>query len=148
MTHGREAGPYNQEQQFPQYPPPGSQPQHWAPAPTQPRRRKTGSMIVLALVVLGIGALVAVGWMAGKSSPDKAAVGDCVARDGADSIKIVSCTDSKSAYEVVGKVPDKTQVQFSISSRSICKAFPKAKTAYWKGEAGGKGYVLCLGPVK
>jgi hypothetical protein len=148
MTRGREAGPYDQGSQHPpfqQYPQPGPPPQQWAPPPAPPRRSRTGQTIVLVVLGLVLAGLAVGGWMARKSSPDAAAVGDCVARDG-ESITVVGCTDPKSAYKVVGKVEDRTQVQFSISSKSICKPFPEAKSAFWKGEAGGKGYVPCLTP--
>ncbi|MFI0353049.1 hypothetical protein [Actinomadura sp. 9N407] len=152
MTRGQGAGPYDQGGQYfqhpqhSQHPQPAGPPQQWAPPPR--KRRKTGQTIVLSLLAAGISAMAVAGWMASKSSPDMAAVGDCVARDGDSNIRIVDCTDPKRQYEVVGKVPDKTQVQFSISSRTICKAYPQAKTAFWKGESGGDGYVLCLAPVK
>jgi hypothetical protein len=60
----------------------------------------------------------------------------------------VKCTDAKAAYKVVGKVTNQSQVAFNISSARICKPYPGATSAFWKGKVGKSGYVLCLGPVK
>ncbi|WP_131732409.1 LppU/SCO3897 family protein [Actinomadura formosensis] len=139
--------PYIQDPQRPPYT--GGPAQPWTPPQPPPKKRSMrGTVIVLVVLVLIVGFIGVAGYLARKSDPDNAAVGDCVARQSDSSVKVVKCTDPASAYKVVGKVPDKTQVQFSISSRSICDPFPTAKSAFWKGEQGGKGYVLCLAPVK
>lgn len=109
------------------------------------RRRRIIALVVLVVVVAGIGILA---WSSSKSSPDAAGVNDCVSKSGTDSVKKVSCTDAAAAFRVVGKVEHKTQVDVSLSSGAICKPFPTATSAYWRGEVGKPGYVLCLAPVK
>ncbi|RAY12825.1 hypothetical protein DPM19_22665 [Actinomadura craniellae] len=126
------------------------QPQYAGP-PQQPARARGGNRgTVVGLIVIGvIVALIAVaGYFARQSDPDTATVGDCIARGTGDSVRVVECTSPDSAYKVVGKVEDKTQAEFSASSRSICRPFPGVETAFWKGETGGDGYVLCLAPAR
>lgn len=161
MTTGREADPYAQGQPYQQYggqqygaqqygaqqygaPQPG--PGQYGAPPARQRNQKGRGWIgitLLVLLVVGIGVGV---WFARKGDPDAAAVGDCVSRSGGESVKVVECTDAKATYKIVGKVNNKSQVEFSINSSKICKPFAESKSAYWKGESGGKGYVLCLAP--
>jgi hypothetical protein len=135
-------------QQYGTVPPqPGPMPMPMAPpAPAgKMRNRRIIALVVLLLVVAGVGIAA---WSSSKSSPDAAGVNDCVSKSGSDSVKKVSCSDSSAAYRVVGKVEHKTQVDVSLSSATICKPFPNAQSAYWRGEVGKSGYVLCLAPVK
>ncbi len=116
------------------------------PAPPQKnlKKRRIISLTILAiLVIVGI----VFGIKAAKSNPDAAKPGDCVSRGSAEDIKVVDCAGTKAAYKVVGKVEDKTQVQFDLSTASICKPFTGAKSAFWKGKVGEAGYVLCLAPI-
>jgi hypothetical protein len=119
------------------------------PAPPAPvrnmRRRRVIALVVLAVVAVGItlAALSAQG-----SNPDSAKVDDCVSKPDNNSVKVVGCGDSSAAFRVAGKVEHKTQVDVSLNSATICKPFPNATSAYWKGEIGKPGYVLCLAPVK
>jgi hypothetical protein len=84
-----------------------------------------------------------------------AKVGDCLAGQTMDSttaqdvsdVRIVSCTASDAKYKVVGKVPNKTEVQFNADDH-ICDAYPTAVSALWQGRAGGVGSVLCLADAK
>ena len=134
-----------------------TEPQHYGTLPPQPgpmapppqprtmRKRRIIALVVLLLVVAGVGIGA---WSSAKSSPDAAGVNDCVSKSGEDSVKKVSCTDGSAAYRVVGKVEHKTQADVSLSSATICKPFPGAQSAYWRGEVGKPGYVLCLAPVK
>lgn len=117
-------------------------------SPSAPKKSNTGAIIFLVLVVLGFAVVGFLAWKQGHSDPDTAKAGDCVARSGADDVKVVKCTDAKAAYKVVGKVDGKTQVEASVSGASICKPFAGAKSVYWKGESGKQGYVLCLAPTK
>ncbi|WP_141576663.1 hypothetical protein [Actinomadura sp. WMMA1423] len=127
------------------YPSPGQPYQYPPPAPPRARRGRAAKRIAgLVLLLAVVGAVVLVRVAAGKSAPETAQAGDCVARDG-DGVKVVKCTDSTAAFKVVGKVEDKTRVQFSLGSETICRPFEGATSAFWKGEVGGEGYVLCLG---
>lgn len=125
------------------YPPPGGA----YPPPAPPKKSGAGRVIggiVGAVIVIGI---IIAAVVSQKGNPDSAKVGDCIHHGSGDEVKVVSCTDSSAGYKVVGKVEDKTQTQFDISSDSICKPFQGAESAFWKGKVGKTGYVLCLAPL-
>jgi hypothetical protein len=113
-----------------------------------PKQKRTRRAVALTILVLVVGGLVYAALQAHGTNPDEAKIGDCMAHGDGDDIKIVSCTGSSAAFKVVGKVENKTQPQFDLDSASICKPFPTAKTAFWKGEIGKAGYVLCLSPIQ
>ncbi|MDN3359157.1 hypothetical protein [Actinomadura sp. DC4] len=116
------------------------------PAPANKmRRRRIIAVIVLVVVAGGITA-AALG--AHGSNPDSAKVNDCVSQPEDNSVKVVGCGDAAAKFRVAGKVEHKTQVDVSLNSAAICKPFPTATSAYWKGEVGKAGYVLCLAPIK
>jgi hypothetical protein len=127
---------------------PPQQPGPMAPPPQQPRNMRKRRIIALVVLLLVVGGIGIAAWSSAKSSPDAAGVNDCVSKTGDNSVKKVSCTDGSATYRVVGKVEHKTQVDFSMSSATICKPFTGAQTAYWRGEVGKAGYILCLAPVK
>jgi len=115
------------------------------------RRQQTRRQRVALLTLLVVSALAFLGVYIGTqheqaANPDNASVGACMARSGTDDMKVVSCNDGKAAYTVVGKVEGKTQADLSLGSGDICKPFPAAKSAFWKGKIGEKGYILCLAP--
>ncbi len=119
------------------------------PPAEPPKKKRRGLRIALQLVI-GAVVFVLVGAVIkfATGDPDIANVGDCMSGTSADDLKVVKCTEAGAQYKIVGKVEDKTQSEFNSDSGSICKAFPTAESAFWKGEEGGKGYVLCLGPNK
>ena len=82
-----------------------------------------------------------------RDAANKAKVGDCVAQEGSDDLKVVECGSADADYKVVGRVEDKTQTEAGISA---CGPFVDqgAEQAYWEGESGKKGLVLCLAPAK
>jgi hypothetical protein len=131
----------------------GQSQQYGPPLPMPPahRRRRSGKKLALKLVLTGVSAIIAFlvvsALLTDDTAPKSAAPGDCVAREGTSSIKVVKCGSADSAYKVVGKVPGKTHAQFSVSSSRICSVFKGAKSAYWQGEVGGTGYILCLAPA-
>ena len=122
------------------FPPPGPAPQ---PVRSGGGMRRRIITTVFALVV--IGGLAAVGAFLNRDAASKAKVGDCVQQQGSNDLKVVKCGDAKADYKVVGRVEDKTQVEASLSA---CDSFPDAESAYWEGESGKKGLVLCLAPIK
>lgn len=127
---------------------PGTPPPAYGPPGMPPRRsngRRIAAFVIILVVVAGI-AIVA--YTTSKSSPDAAKVGDCVSKTGDNSVKTVSCSDSSATYKVVGKVEHKTQIDLSLNSASICKPFPTAQSAYWRGKVGQEGYILCLAPLR
>jgi hypothetical protein len=112
-----------------------------------------GCLGVLLLVVAAIAIKVGIRWGARETidhstgSADIAGVGDCVDKDGTDSIKVVSCSGAR--YKVLGKVENQTEVGFELDRRlTMCTtSWPDTETGYWRGRKLGSGYVLCLGPV-
>jgi hypothetical protein len=113
-----------------------------------PKKRRTWLRIVLPIAVIAIIAVIGFVSKFVTGDPDTAKVGDCMTGTTAQNLKVVKCTEPGVQYKVVGKVEDKSQSEFNISSAQICKPFPNAESAFWKGESGGKGYVLCLGANK
>lgn len=124
-------------------------PQPGAPITTPPPQKRRGrrivALIVLVLIVIGI---VITALSTGGSGADSAAVNDCVTKPNNDNINVVDCGSSDASLKVVGKVENKTQAEVSLNSAAICKPFPTATNAYWKGKIGKAGYVLCLAPLK
>jgi hypothetical protein len=113
-----------------------------------PKKKRSWLRIVIPLAVVAIIAVVGFVSKFVTGDPDTAKVGDCMSGTTADNLKVVKCTEAGAQYKVVGKVDDKSQSEFNTGSESICKPFSSAESAFWKGESGGKGYVLCLGPNK
>ena len=145
----------------PQFPPPGDPNQAGgfppppqgggfpAAPPPQPARRGGGwkkriLSIVAGLAVLAV--IAGIGAYLNRDAANKAKVGDCVSQEGSDDLKVVECGSSDADFKVVGRVEDKTQAEAGISA---CGPFVEqgAEQAYWEGERGKKGLVLCLGPV-
>lgn len=134
--------------------PVGPQGQAGAPVgfpPPEPKKRGKGRLIVALVAVVVVVIIAIVVWVATRSSPVNAKVGDCLqgsdinstsAQD-ASGIKIVSCTSTAAKYKVVGKVDNKTKTQFSTDN-NICQAFTTATTALWGQTSGNNGFVLCL----
>ena len=157
--------PNDPQQQFPpagqpgQFPPPGEgQPGGFPPQgggfqpgpPPQPVRQGGGwkkrvASIAVGLVVLA--GIAGVSWYMNRDAANKAKVGDCVSQEGTNDLKVVECTSAEADFKVVGRVEDKTQ---SEAGDTVCGPFVDqgAEQAYWEGEAGKKGLVLCLAPNK
>jgi hypothetical protein len=142
-----------------QFPPPGDPNQAGGfpqgggfppgPAP-QPARRGGGArraIVILVVLLVVVGGLVAVGIFLNRDSASSAKVGDCVQQKGSDDLKVVKCDSADADYKVVGRVEDKTQTEAGLNA---CSPFVDqgAEQAYWEGESGKKGLVLCLAPAK
>jgi hypothetical protein len=129
----------------------GPAPEGMGPAPKAPSKTSglvKGIIALVVLVVLGGLGLLAVKLLNGDA-PASAKVGDCLAGTNKDEIKTVKCDDATAKHKVVGKLNDKTEAEFDAASQSNpCTAFPTAESAFWEGEKGGKGYILCLEPIK
>lgn len=138
------SGDPNQAGGFPQgggFPP--------GPAP-QPVRRGGGAkraIVILVVLVVVVGGLVALGIFLNRDAASSAKVGDCVSQEGSDDLKVVKCDSADADFKVVGRVEDKTQTEAGLNA---CGPFVEqgAEQAYWEGEPGKKGLVLCLAPAK
>lgn len=140
-----------------QFPPPGEgqpggfPPQGGSPAagpPPQPVRRAGGWKkrvigILVGLVVLA--GIAGVSWWVNRDAASKAKIGDCVDQVSRNDLKVVECGSSEATFRVVGRVENKTQTE---ARTSACDPFVDqgAAQAYWRGETGEKGFVLCLAP--
>jgi hypothetical protein len=154
--------PAGQPGQFPpaggQFPPPGDPNQGgfpppqgggFQPAAPQPPRRSGGGWgkrvggIVATLLVAG--AIFGVNTYLNRDAATKAKVGECVAQESGDDLKVVECGSADADFKVVGRVENKTETE----AENACEPFVDqgATQLYWEGKAGKKGLVLCLGPV-
>jgi hypothetical protein len=155
------------QQQFPppagqpgQFPPPGGDPNQggfpppqgggFQPAAPQPPRRGGGwgkRIVGIVAVLVVLGGLYGANLWLNRDAARNAKVGDCVAQESAQKVKIVECGSSgKTEYKVVGRVEDKTEAE---AKGTVCEPFADkgVNQLYWEGEKGKKGLVLCLGPV-
>ncbi len=144
-------GPAGPQGQFGAAPPPPPPP-GYQPAP--PKKRSKFRLIAPLVALVVVAGVVIAAWLASRSSPANAKVGDCLksgaitsttAQDAGD-VKIVDCGSTDAKYKVVGKVDGKTQTDFTTDN-NICKPYidQGSTTALW-GQASGssKGFVLCL----
>ena len=122
------------------HPPADGYPQPALAPERNPKRRQKIVLAVFLVVVLGFFGVI---WLATRHNAETAKVGDCMEQTGPDSLKVVGCGDPKATFTVVGRVEDKTQVEAGLSA---CRPFQDkgAEQAYWSGEQGKKGLVLCL----
>ena len=139
------------------YPPPQggggyTQPPPGYGLPTPPKKKAPTARIIVGVVAAVVVIIVAVvALVQRQSAPDTAAVNDCMHADGddANSLKKVDC-NSDWNFKVVGKIDNVTESQWNAGSENpadpggICHAYPSTTASFWKGEQGGKGYVLCL----
>ncbi|MEY9966760.1 hypothetical protein ABIA33_004825 [Streptacidiphilus sp. MAP12-16] len=110
--------------------------------------RNMATRVVVVLIVIGVVTGAGYIWKQMNGAPSTAAVGDCVQDSGSQNIKVVSCTDPKAGYKVVGKVDHVAEPSSDLQTTMICKPFAAATTAFWEGNsAGADGYILCLGPT-
>lgn len=105
------------------------------------RRRKIVSAVISILIIVG---LIVLGWYVSRDRAASAKVGDCVAQTGTDTLTVVDCADPTARFTVVGRIPDKTQAEATVSVSTVCSAFSGVDSTYWEGEVGKKGFVLCL----
>lgn len=118
-------------------------------APKQPSKaRGAGRRIVGGLVGAAVVFGGGIAWKYISGDPETAKVGSCMIETAkADDMKTVDCNDPKAAHKVVGKVEGMTEATFKATDNP-CTAYPTAESALWGSEKGGKGYVLCLEPIK
>jgi hypothetical protein len=128
----------------------GPAPEGMGPAPKAPS--KSSGLVKRIIGILVVAAVVGLGGLAWKymtGAPETAKVGDCLAGNSEKDLKTVKCDDAKAQHKVVGKLEDKTEAEFDAASdTNPCTAFPTAESAFWEGKKGGKGYILCLEPIK
>lgn len=106
-------------------------------------KRIIGAVVVFAVISFGGWA-----WKHLTGAAETAKVGDCLAGQSEEDLRVVDCSDATAQHKVIGKVTDKSEAAFNTSAGDICSAFPTTESAFWWGERGGNGDVLCLEPMK
>ncbi|MEV1288983.1 hypothetical protein [Micromonospora sp. NPDC049679] len=106
-----------------------------------------GKRVIGAVVAFAVIALGGLAWKQLTGAPETAKAGDCMVGQSADKLKTVECGDAKAEWKVSGKVDNKSESEAN-DANAMCAAYPASEVAYWEGEKGGKGYVLCLEPIK
>ncbi|MGH3715814.1 MAG: LppU/SCO3897 family protein [Micromonosporaceae bacterium] len=130
----------------PQQPDPATVPEQPAQADPAPPAKPAGKGKLIKVLV-GVGIVVAalaVLFFVLKDDPGTAKVGDCIAGTNAEDVTVVDCGSGEAEWKVVGKVDGKTEAEM----QTACGEFPDAEQAFWQGEKGGKGFVLCMKSAK
>ncbi|MBO8191612.1 hypothetical protein ITI46_07920 [Streptomyces oryzae] len=109
------------------------------PSPQMSRGRAIGC---LAVVILGFGALFVLAWNDFMGSPDRAEKGDCVKKEGSDSIEVVACDSSDAEFRVSERI-DKS-VTVDIAAQAACSKKTDDFTSVYSKSEGDDGFVLCL----
>ena len=94
--------------------------------------------VVIALVIVVVAPIA---YFASQSQPSAAEVGDCMAGQDEDSLKVVECTDPTAEWEVVGRIETADSGQ---TTEVACAAYPQADASYWQESSRGSGFTLCL----
>lgn len=144
--------------------PQAAAPQPTAPQPVEPEAKKSGAKkalgivgAILAIVVvagLKFGVASAIGNYFNKDETAAAKAGDCIAelpeitgteQEKVDGAKVVECTSTDAAYNVVGRVNDQTEAQAQADT-ACNQYFKEGEEGYIFSsiEPGKTGYVLCL----
>jgi hypothetical protein len=143
QPYGAPQQPYGAPQQ-PQYGAPAQPGGLPVPPPPVAKKKSKAGLIVLIVIVLGLIGLGIVGYAASRNDAQNAKVGDCLVGQSDSTIKKVDCSKPHD-WTVVGEFKNKSE---SDASGDACHAaFATAEAAFWWGEAGKKGDVLCLAPV-
>ncbi|MPY77476.1 MAG: hypothetical protein GEV04_03080 [Actinophytocola sp.] len=119
--------------------------------PPHPKSTKR-TLVIMVSVVLGIAplGLVALFVYTRFFTLTGAQVGDCLAGDidKPYSIEITDCGAADANYRVVGRVEDKSMVEFeSKAGKKTCAPFKDAEFLYFEGfgdDAAASGAILCL----
>ncbi|GGL10085.1 hypothetical protein Sme01_32570 [Sphaerisporangium melleum] len=135
----------------------------WQPTePAAPAKKKVTGKLLGALGAVGIFVVIAAvkfgaGFVLGEGvgavgdqvtgAPRIADVGDCMAGQNENSLKVVDCKDAGVEWKVSQKVEGKTEAQFDADKEFTMCRDKKVTSAYWEGERGGAGWVLCLIPA-
>ncbi|MER7458313.1 hypothetical protein [Micromonospora sp. NPDC126480] len=139
---------------------PQAQPGVPAPPPAPEPAKKSGGKKVLGIVgaiVVGlviVGLKFGVGSLLNQDETAEAKAGDCIAElpkvtgteaKKVDGAKVVECTSTDAAYEVVGRVDGQTEAQ--AREGAACDQFFTEGQEGWvfsSIEPGKTGYLLCL----
>ncbi|WP_433316028.1 LppU/SCO3897 family protein [Micromonospora sp. CA-269861] len=145
-------------------PPAETQPAAETPSPAEPKAEKSGGKkalgivgAILAVVVIAglkFGVASAIGNYFNKDETADAKTGDCIAelpevtgseQEEVDGAKVVECTSTDAAYNVVGRVDGQSEAQAKADT-TCTQFFKEGEEGYIFSsiEPGKTGYVLCL----
>ncbi|PWU46764.1 hypothetical protein DLE60_08945 [Micromonospora globispora] len=125
-----------------------------APPPAETKKSRGRKLLSILGVILVIAAVSIGKAYLNRDKTAEAKVGDCIAQlpevaDGketkANNAKVVECTSTEAAYNVVGRVDGQTEAQ-AQSGEACDQYFKEGDDGYvfYSVEEGGKGYLLCL----
>jgi hypothetical protein len=131
------------------------------PVPPAPAKKKSPvKKIVSVLAVIAVAVAVKFGVSAvlggGEDKAAEAKVGDCLAalpevavgeEENAPNAKVVECTSTEAAYNVVGRIENQTEAQ--AKANTDCEQYAaegEEYSIYYAIPVGGTGYLLCLKP--
>ncbi|MCG5444675.1 hypothetical protein NIE79_002833 [Micromonospora sp. NIE79] len=141
-----------------------SEPAVETPQPAEPKAEKSGAKkalgivgaILAVLVVAGLkfGVVSAIGNYFNKDETAAAKTGDCIAelpevtgteQEEVDGAKVVECTSTDAAYNVVGRLDGQSEAQAKADT-TCTQFFKESEEGYVFSsiEPGKTGYVLCL----
>ncbi|RBY85915.1 hypothetical protein [Blastococcus sp. TF02A-26] len=141
------AGQYQPQPGGAPYPPQGGAPyppQQGAGQPfQQPKSGPPKWLIPVIGAVVLVAAALALFVFFGSN---EAEVGDCVKAEGIDEIEIVDCDDNADG-KVIGLGDDEVSFSdYQSDPFSQCAEFEETIGAFWQGEEGEDGTVVCVGP--
>ena len=76
-----------------------------------------------------------------------AAVGDCVAEDMSQEVRVVACDDPAAHRRVVGREIRPTPATEELVNEA-CSGYPAAQDVFWRTLAGDQVLILCLENVR
>ncbi|WP_430499994.1 LppU/SCO3897 family protein [Micromonospora trifolii] len=142
--------------------PAGQQPAE--PQPAEPKAEKSGAkkalgivgaiLVVVVIAGLKFGVVSAIGNYFNKDETAAAKTGDCIAelpevtgteQEEVDGAKVVECTSTDAAYNVVGRLDGQSEAQAKADT-TCTQFFKESEEGYVFSsiEPGKTGYVLCL----
>ncbi|HEX6967285.1 MAG TPA: hypothetical protein VF174_00430 [Micromonosporaceae bacterium] len=98
-------------------------------------------------IALGAVAVIALpfAFYAGLDEPNQAEVGDCMAGQNANDLRIVECADPTVEWKVVARLEGMTAAD---QTDDVCADHPDAEASfYMDGRRFRKGFILCLAPT-
>ena len=99
--------------------------------------------VVACLALALVGGTVALVWLFVSAKPEpEARVGDCMISAADGRYELIDCADQSAAFSVVGRLDGRMQADAAEACKTLKEAAPEQ--AYWKGNAGEPGVVLCL----
>jgi len=110
-------------------------------APEQPKKPGVGKRILFGIIAAIVALGVSFAIRSGIFDSPKMKAGDCVQREGEDSVKVVTCGAPEAQYSVLGIV--EKQSRYS-GQAGACNPYPDTTTIYWEGRNNNSGTVYCL----